>query len=194
VGTKMKKSQDGFSAVEGLLIAVIVGMLGGVGWYVWHSQQQADETYSQTANSTATPKTKKTSSSTTNKDLKYLEVKEWSVKFSLSSNVEDAVYRTSTIDPGFAFLSTNSLKGTSCDVNNNGGGYYLRFQAGQINSESKKYYADEYPDATHLGAYYYAYGMPEAAISCSSDSAIQQKATKAADEFKKAVSTVQASL
>jgi hypothetical protein len=43
VGTKMKKSQDGFSAVEGLLIAVIVGMLGGVGWYVWHANSQVNK-------------------------------------------------------------------------------------------------------------------------------------------------------
>ncbi len=35
----MKKNQNGFSAVEGLLILVIVGLLGGVGWYVWQNKQ-----------------------------------------------------------------------------------------------------------------------------------------------------------
>jgi hypothetical protein len=54
--TRMKKNQEGFSVVEGLLIVVIVGMLGGVGWYVWHSQQQVDKTYSQTSNSSVAPK------------------------------------------------------------------------------------------------------------------------------------------
>jgi type II secretory pathway pseudopilin PulG len=49
----MNKNQKGFSAVEALLLLVIVGMLGGVGWYVWHAQKQADKTYSQTANSSA---------------------------------------------------------------------------------------------------------------------------------------------
>jgi hypothetical protein len=65
VGAKMKKSQRGFSAVEALLIVIIIGMLGGVGWYVWHSQKQVDKTYSQTANSSVSPKTKAKSTKTT---------------------------------------------------------------------------------------------------------------------------------
>ena len=35
------KNQKGFSAVEGFLILVIVTMIGGVGWYVWKSNQDA---------------------------------------------------------------------------------------------------------------------------------------------------------
>lgn len=31
----MRKNQKGFSAIEGLLILVIVGIIGGTGWYVW---------------------------------------------------------------------------------------------------------------------------------------------------------------
>ncbi len=35
----MKKlSQNGFTAVEGLLILVIVGIIGGVGWFVWNNR------------------------------------------------------------------------------------------------------------------------------------------------------------
>jgi Tfp pilus assembly protein PilE len=59
----MIRNQKGFSAVEALLIVIIVGMLGGVGYYVWHSQKQVDNTYSQTANSSAVP-SKKVSSKT----------------------------------------------------------------------------------------------------------------------------------
>jgi Tfp pilus assembly protein PilE len=55
-----KYSQKGFSAVEGLLIVIILGMLGGVGYYVYNSQKQVDKTYSQTANSSVAPSTKKT--------------------------------------------------------------------------------------------------------------------------------------
>jgi predicted negative regulator of RcsB-dependent stress response len=40
----MKKSTGlGFSAVEGLLITIIIGILGGVGWYVWHANSQINK-------------------------------------------------------------------------------------------------------------------------------------------------------
>jgi hypothetical protein len=35
----MKNNQKGFSAVEGLLILVIVGLIGFIGWYVWDKKQ-----------------------------------------------------------------------------------------------------------------------------------------------------------
>lgn len=34
----MKKNENGFGAIEGLLIVIIVGMIGFVGWFVWHNQ------------------------------------------------------------------------------------------------------------------------------------------------------------
>ncbi len=34
----MKKNQNGFSAVEALMITVIVAAVGFVGWYVWHNR------------------------------------------------------------------------------------------------------------------------------------------------------------
>lgn len=37
------KSQKGFSVIEGLLILVIVGLLGGTGWYVWDSKKNSDK-------------------------------------------------------------------------------------------------------------------------------------------------------
>jgi uncharacterized protein (UPF0333 family) len=41
----MKKTSrtKGFSTVEGLLILIIVLILGGVGWYVWHSTKNAND-------------------------------------------------------------------------------------------------------------------------------------------------------
>lgn len=40
----MSKNQKGFSAVEALLILVIAGIIGGVGWYVWNANQQTNKT------------------------------------------------------------------------------------------------------------------------------------------------------
>ena len=55
----MKTNQKGFSAIEGLLILVIVGLIGGVGWYVWQSKKNADKslTTSQTQNAASPSKT-----------------------------------------------------------------------------------------------------------------------------------------
>lgn len=36
----MKKTQKGFSAVEALVIVLIVALLGFAGWFVWHSKQK----------------------------------------------------------------------------------------------------------------------------------------------------------
>jgi hypothetical protein len=58
----MKKNQSGFSIVEGLLILVIVGILGGTGWYVWNSNKKANDLLNsadKSSNVTATPNKKK---------------------------------------------------------------------------------------------------------------------------------------
>jgi type II secretory pathway pseudopilin PulG len=39
----VKKHQDGFTAVEAILMVVIVGIIGGVGFFVWHAQAQANK-------------------------------------------------------------------------------------------------------------------------------------------------------
>lgn len=50
----MKKNQNGFSAVEALLILLVIGMIGFTGWYVWHAKQGANMTYSKANGPTAT--------------------------------------------------------------------------------------------------------------------------------------------
>jgi hypothetical protein len=45
-----KFSQKGFTAVEGLLIFIGVGIIGGTGYYVWHSNQVANKNLNLAAN------------------------------------------------------------------------------------------------------------------------------------------------
>ncbi len=42
----MHKNLKGFALVESLLIFIIVGMIGGVGWYVWNSKKKTDSNFS----------------------------------------------------------------------------------------------------------------------------------------------------
>ena len=51
----MKINQKGFSAVEGLLILVIVGALAGVGWYVFNAQKKTNVTLSNTQKAQTEP-------------------------------------------------------------------------------------------------------------------------------------------
>jgi hypothetical protein len=82
----MKKNENGFSVVEALLIVIIVGMLGGVGYYVWHSQAQVDKTYSQTANSSVAPKSKTSTKLNPTDNTKYLVIKEWNIKTKITGD------------------------------------------------------------------------------------------------------------
>lgn len=60
----MKKNQKGFGAIEGLLILVIVGLIGFVGWYVFHAKTDTDKSLSSAAaSSAATSSTKQTTAS-----------------------------------------------------------------------------------------------------------------------------------
>lgn len=56
------KTQKGFSAVEGLLILVIVGLLSFTGWYVYNSQKSANNIYSKSQKTSANSALVKTDS------------------------------------------------------------------------------------------------------------------------------------
>lgn len=53
----MRDNQKGFTAVEAVLILVITGILSFVGWYVYHSKNNASSTYNSAANTSANTKT-----------------------------------------------------------------------------------------------------------------------------------------
>jgi hypothetical protein len=55
----MKKTQHGFSVVEGLLIFVIVAIIGGTGWYVMQANKNTNDTLNNSGLGTAAKSTKK---------------------------------------------------------------------------------------------------------------------------------------
>jgi hypothetical protein len=57
----MKKNQSGFSAVEAFLILVIVGIIGGTGWYVLRANNNTNKTLNNAGLGTAAKTRKKTS-------------------------------------------------------------------------------------------------------------------------------------
>lgn len=72
----MKKNQRGFTVVEGLLILVIVGIIGGVGYFVW---KQQDSNSSTVADSTESlPEEVKAPVIITESDVTYTADPSWS--------------------------------------------------------------------------------------------------------------------
>lgn len=52
--TKFRRAREisaGFTVIEGSLIVVILAIIGGTGYYVWHSKQQADNVYNSASQS-----------------------------------------------------------------------------------------------------------------------------------------------
>ncbi len=54
---KLSSNQQGFSAIEAILIIVIVGLVGFTGWYVYHAQQTTNKALA--PSTSTTPKFKK---------------------------------------------------------------------------------------------------------------------------------------
>lgn len=87
--------QRGFAAVEALLIAVIIAMLGGIGYYVYHAQKQTDKNLNVANNEKFATPAKKSSKKTTKQTTpsqQYLTIKEWGVKLPLSVEDINAYY------------------------------------------------------------------------------------------------------
>jgi len=55
----MYKNQNGFSAIEGLLILVIVGIIGFTGWFVWQSNNKVSDNLKGNSSTADFAKTKK---------------------------------------------------------------------------------------------------------------------------------------
>lgn len=50
-----KHDGNGFAAVETLLVIIFIAMVGFVGWYVFHTKQQADKNLQAAGNASQTP-------------------------------------------------------------------------------------------------------------------------------------------
>jgi type II secretory pathway pseudopilin PulG len=155
----MKKTQRGFSAVEALLLVIIIGMLVGVGWYVWHSQKQVDKTYSQIANSSVVPKSK-SSTKPAASNSNYFVIKEWGVKLPVTDSSDKYYYEFDKNDSTFINVYSQNAdgvvgpKGVSCK-----GEYIafvLRLEASSSDWNDPDKVSPLFEHKTTIGKYAYA--------------------------------------
>jgi prepilin-type N-terminal cleavage/methylation domain-containing protein len=115
----MKQNQKGFSVVEILIVIVVIGLIGTVGWLVYDRQKspKQSETTQQSTNTQSDTKTTDSSKGTEQTQQKYLEIKEWSVKLPVSSDVGSLSYTVKTNTASIRSTELDKLSGTGCTSN-----------------------------------------------------------------------------
>jgi prepilin-type N-terminal cleavage/methylation domain-containing protein len=104
---KLNQNEQGFSAVELIMVIVIIVLIGAVGYFVYKNDHQTTRVVTITKTQQATPKTSSTTNSTS-----YLVIKEWGVKIALTSPLTGATYKIVTNNQyqnPSAYLSTTTL-------------------------------------------------------------------------------------
>jgi prepilin-type N-terminal cleavage/methylation domain-containing protein len=96
----MKINQKGFSVVEILIVIVVIGLLGAVGWLVY--DRQSSKTSEKPSTQTSAQQNTETKKQETPKEAakvpeqQYLEVKEWGVKLPLTDEISDLSYEVTS--------------------------------------------------------------------------------------------------
>lgn len=120
------KKQSGFAVIETLLIFIIITVIGGTGYYVWHTKNQTDNSLNKTAaisqnNINTVQKPTVINSGDTLVDG-YLNIKEWGVRLKITSQISDIYYTISGSDALLDLKSLDSLKtkdGAQCQSDKN---------------------------------------------------------------------------
>ncbi len=170
----MKNSQKGFAVLEGLLILVIIGIIGGTGWYVIHSKNQTDQTLTAAASTNQTPTAKTTAkkSATTPTNQPYLTIKEWGVRAPYDGT--DTFTYTMSAGGGTAALFTSKYLADTYGCTDFGAGQIDRYapsddvSADGTGGLTAQQDAAQNPTTyTHVGNYYYRFTHDHAACSDS---------------------------
>ena len=103
----MYKNHKGFTLVETLLLIVIAGLVGFIAWYVYHTKNTANKTYTSTVKSNSPGGSGGSSQSTNTQTAKYLDISELGIKVPVVG-IDDLVYKYTSNNKYFNF-STKSL-------------------------------------------------------------------------------------
>lgn len=171
----MKRLQKGFTTIEVLLLLIILAIIGGTGYYVWHSRQQADQTLNTASNETSAVKVNNQSKSGT-ASTKYFTISQWGVRAPQSGDItlEYAIVKGNG-GPDYAKFSSAQLDkiGNTCKTSADYGGIIDRYSSsehflvgdgGVDSGKTAAQYATTLQAGTyaHVGDFYYFYESPQA--------------------------------
>lgn len=184
----MKKNETGFGIIGIVMIVVAILAVGLVGWYVMTSMNKKK------APTTTTPAaTNQTQATTNNTDgaTKYLEIKEWGIKFALTTDTADAYYDTKTSSPLDSMsLRTHSLDSEpECKTGPQSVSTIFRVKKDAMDDSisGKKY--SETQDGKTIGDYFYF--IQSSQSSCTEDTEKKITLQGVRNSFNTAGSTIQ---
>jgi|GEM_PF-5807843 len=154
----MRTKQTGFAALESLLILIIISIIGGTGYFVWHSKNQASSALNNASNinQSTSFSNKSTSTKISNTSQGYLIVKEWGIRLKITPPISDIYYTIHGEDAvlGLSSLDKLTMKdGSACKPDQNSMVSLSRNTPAEYQDFLK---SSGYQDtATHIGSYYY---------------------------------------
>lgn len=199
---RLQKSEAGFGAIQSALLLAVVAIIGFVGWYVYQTRSNSNESYNNAANTSvaaskkasnpATTSDKSTSNQTTAK--KYLEIKEWGVKFELTSDIYDAYYdnKVSTNMAAFSLRSHSLDNEPDCTTGSQSVVTIFRVAP---NTSDDTIMGQTYEQTAgdlgkQVGKYFYFVGPAQ--YKCTADSKNDAQLAKVVAAFKQSAMTLQA--
>lgn len=182
----MRKRQAGFTAVEAIMIVLVVLALAAGGWYIW--QKKATDSKSSASTTETTAQTNEEKASGDEDADAYITIKEWGVRFKLDGTTKDGYYAIKENEPNYAFVSLKSLTDPECAPNKTSVGLFTRFQKDDVDPISGQPYLDLVgADAKKVGNYYYFFTHAQAYC----DESAQPKLEAAAKSFDNSVDTAE---
>ncbi len=185
--TQKSINQRGFAALEAFLILIIVAIIGGTGYYIYHANSKATDTQN-AAQTDANTAVSHTSNDTAAQ--KFVTIKEWNVRAPYNGKLT----LESSVSGNVASFSSSELdaSGTQCKSEANFGGSIIRYQAtdaylnedGSDSGKTAAQYAATLKSPTYgrVGTEYYFYTAPQAACGDTQSSKDLQAQTKGAVE------------
>lgn len=128
----MKSGQKGFTVVETLLVLILLAIIGFTGYYVWHSQKNANSNL----NSAVTTSSKTQTATNSNKFV----FKELGVQIDLPNSLKDLKYDVSSLN-GTTYLNLTTPEYNAallkCDPSSTSGGTIVSIAKipGQFNQD-----------------------------------------------------------
>jgi type II secretory pathway pseudopilin PulG len=170
--------QSGFSAIEVLLVVLVVAAMAGISLVVY--QRHKPITAKNSAATTSTQMTTRPAQTTT----QYLTIKEWGVKLPLSDSIKDAYYTvggnvgTDGL-PNTIWLGLTSLNSSGCNASPDNPssfkplGAIVRVLPIDKDPGTGKLYTQQDPNGTTINSYYYGYASNISKVSCASATTLQ---------------------
>lgn len=168
----IRLNNEGFGVIEALLLLIIVGIIGGTGFYVYN----ANKSTSNGNENTIVKQDSKPEEPKTTKDPNedYLVIKEWGVKIPLTNLLKSARYEMHNKD-GYAQLLVDIDGDSAKNCSNEAS--IVRIDKYSPNAENfRERTSDLDENASKIGNVYYRIEPSQAA--CSDNEAIQDQATK----------------